>query len=73
MSKLFENVAIGSATFVLIIGVIAAIYMLFAWGIMLLQGAIAPHFGWHTWGFGLTFLITLALALVASFFNKGKK
>jgi hypothetical protein len=67
------NIALGSFGFILIVGFLVGIYMLIAWGIMLLWGAIAPQFGHQTIGFGLSFLITLALALVASFFSRGKK
>lgn len=67
------NVAIGSIGFVVIIGFLVGIYLLVAWAIMLLWGAIAPHFHQQTIGFGLSFLITLALALIASFFKRGKK
>lgn len=67
------NIALGSFGFVLIIGFLVGIYLLVAWALMLLWGAIAPHFHQQTIGFGLSFLITLALALVASFFSRGKK
>lgn len=68
-----NDIAIGSFGFVLVIGFLVGIYLLVAWAVMVLWGAIAPNFHQSTIGFGLAFLITLALALVASFFSRGKK
>lgn len=67
------DIAVGGIAFVAIIGFLVGVYLLVAWAVMLLWGAIAVHFHAETIGFGLAFLITLALALVAAFFKRGKK
>jgi hypothetical protein len=39
------------------------------WILMLLQGAIAPHFEWETWSYGLSVLVAAGITFVGALFR----